>query len=105
MTRVVGLCTESRLFESHCLTTNKKRLSVDLALIVYQIRIKMVIRCTKIEFRSIFYKAIPKLTTHKGYLDDLILFLRERKFVRMLSAQDVTVFSKISSSPELMKGI
>ena len=38
--------------------------------------LKTVKRCTKIEFRSIFYKALPKLTiiapTHIGYLDDLI---------------------------------
>ena len=36
----------------------------------------MVKKCTKIEFSSIFYKALPKLTviapTHKGYLEDLI---------------------------------
>ena len=38
--------------------------------------LRTVKRCTKIEFSSIFYKALPKLTiiasTHIGYLDDLI---------------------------------
>ena len=75
VTRVVGLCTESKLFESR-LWQQMKRLSVDSAQIVYQIRIKMVKRCTKIEFSSIFYKALPKLIiiapVHKSYLNDLI---------------------------------
>ena len=41
-----------------------------------RLELKMVKRCTNIEFSYIFYKALPKLTiiapTHKGYLDDLI---------------------------------
>ena len=56
-----------------------KRLSVDSAQIVHQIRIKnsKKVQCTLIELSPIFYKAIPKQTiiapTLKGFLDDFSL--------------------------------
>ena len=76
VTRVVGLYTESRLFESHLWQQMKKSLCRLSTNCVSDQNKTMVKKCTKIEFSSIFYKALPKLTiiapTHKGYLDDSI---------------------------------